>query len=162
MLVAGDSGPEFVLPDVSGQPRSVSEALAGGPVVLAFLKADCATCQLTFPYLERLRQAYPGNTWQIWGICQHPARAAAWFAKTTGVTFPLLIDGEGFPVSCAYDPAATPTVYLLDGKGTVRATYVGFAKRDLNLLAGQVAELLGAEAVIIAPPDDGKPSFRPG
>jgi peroxiredoxin len=161
MLAVGDRAPDFALVDAEGATRALGEALATGPVVIAFLKADCAACNLAFPYLERLRQAYPDRAWTLWGVSQHPARAAQWFARNTGVTFPLLIDGEDFPVSRAYDPDATPTIFLVDG-GEVRAVLVGFAKAELNGLATRIAALTGTEPAEVAPEDDGKPSFRPG
>ena len=161
MLAVGAAGPDFGLPDADGVERRLGEALGGGAVVLAFLKADCAACNLAFPYLERLHRAYPaGAGWTIWGVSQHPARAAQWFARNTGVTFPLLID-EGLAVSRAYDPEATPTIFLIDG-GEVKSVQVGFAKAGLNGLSKLVADRLGVEPVEVAPDDDGKPSFRPG
>ena len=162
MLPVGATAPDFVLPDFAGQEHRLADALAAGPVVLAFLKADCATCRLAFPYLERLRQAYRNGRWHLWGISQHPARAAEWFATNTGVTFPILIDGEGFPVAHAYDPDATPTIFLVDRSGAIRAEHMGLMKRELNALAGQLAAMLGEPAVTIAPPDDATPSFKPG
>jgi peroxiredoxin len=162
VLEVGASAPDFTLPDTAGRPQRLAEALARGPVVLAFMKADCATCNLAFPYLERLHQAYPDGGWQIWGICQHPARAAEWFAKNTGVTFPMLIDGDDFPVSQAYDPPATPTVFLVDRAGVVQSAHYGFDKGDLNALAAQLAAALEEEPVVVAPAGDGKPDFRPG
>ena len=161
MLAVGEAAPDFTLPDADGRPHHLADALAAGPVVLGFLKADCAACNLAFPYLERLRAAYADESWAIWGVCQHPARAAQWFAKNTGVTFPLLIDAEGFPVSVAYDPESTPTIFLVDG-GQVRSVQVGFSKAGLNNLSKLVADRVGQPAVAVAPDDDGKPSFRPG
>ena len=162
MLEAGDHAPDFSLPDSAGATHRLADALTDGPIVLAFMKADCATCNVTFPYLERLHQAYPSGRWQIWGICQHPARAAEWFAKNTGVTFPMLIDGNGFPVSNAYDPLATPTIFFVDGGGTIQSSQYGHSKADLNALAEQLAAALGESPVVIAPPDDGMPDFKPG
>ena len=162
MLDIGASAPDFILDDYRGKTHRLADALADGPVVIAFLKADCAACQLTFPYLETLHQAYPTGDWHIWGVSQHPARAAEWFAKNTGVTFPLLVDEEGFPVSRAYDPEATPTIFFLDRTGKVRSSHLGLAKDELNALSGQIAAELGTEAVVVASMDDGKPAFRPG
>ena len=67
-----------------------------------------------------MRAPHPEGGWTLWSVSQHPTRAAKWFAGNTGVTFPLLIDGDGFPVSRAYDPEATPTIFLVDRDGTVR------------------------------------------
>jgi peroxiredoxin len=161
VTAVGDRATDFTLADRDGQEHRLSDALAAGPVVLAFFKADCAACTLAFPYLERLALAHPTGV-TVWGICQNPARAADWFARNTGVTFPLLIDREGLPVSRDYDPPATPTILLIAPDGSVRTGHHGFSKPELNALAARVAATLGDAPVEIAPADDGKPSFRPG
>lgn len=162
MLDVGESAPDFTLVDSKGGSHRLADALADGPVVLAFMKADCGTCTLAFPYLERLHQAYLTDRWRIWGICQNPARAADWFAGRTGVSFPMLIDGDELPVSEAYDPPATPTIFLIDRDGTIQSSHYGLSKPDLNALAEQVAAALGERPVVVAPPNDGTPDFRPG
>jgi peroxiredoxin len=162
MLDVGDPAPDFTLVDATGQSHRLADALADGPVVIAFMKADCGTCTLAFPYLERLHQAYSSGSWKIWGICQNPARAAQWFAGRTGVTFPMLIDGDDLPVSHAYDPPATPTIFFVDRGGTIQSSHYGLAKPDLNALAEQVAAALGEQPVVVAPADDGIPDFKPG
>src|SRR6266496_275742 len=162
MLDAGDHAPDFTLVDSKGESHRLADALADGPVVLAFMKTSCGTCTLAFPYLERLHQAYPTDRWKIWGICQDPARAVESFAGQTGVTFPMLIDGDHFPVSQAYDPPATPTIFFVDREGTIKSGHYGLAKPDLNVLAEQVAAVLGEQPVVVAPSDDGTPDFKPG
>ncbi|MFN8523481.1 MAG: TlpA disulfide reductase family protein [Chloroflexota bacterium] len=162
MLENGSRAPDFTLIDTAGVQHTLSQALTEGPVVLAFFKADCPTCTLAFPYLERLHQSYRAGGWHLWSISQNPSRAAEWFNKNTGVTFPTLIDGEDFPVSCAYDPPATPTIFFIDRQGTIQSGHYGLSKTDLNALAAQVAAALGQSADVIAPADDGNPEFKPG
>ena len=162
MLDVGQAAPDFTLVDAKGDSHRLADALAEGPVVLAFMKTSCGTCTLSFPYLERLHQAYPTARWTIWGICQDPADATESFAGKTGVTFPMLIDGDGFPVSQAYDPPATPTIFFVDREGTIRSGHYGLAKPDLNALAEQVAAVLGEQPVVVAPSNDGTPDFKPG
>jgi thioredoxin-dependent peroxiredoxin len=162
MLTEGQDAPDFTLVDAKGDSHRLADALAEGPVVLAFMKTSCGTCTLAFPYLERLHQAYPSPGWQIWAICQDPATAAESFAGKTGVTFPMLIEGDGYPVSQAYDPPATPTIFLVDREGAIRSGHYGLAKPDLNALAEQVAAVLGEQPVVVAPSNDGIPDFKPG
>jgi len=162
MLENGSRAPQFALPDTAGVPRQLDDALEVGPVVLAFFKTGCPTCKMAFPYLERLRQAYPSDRWQLWGVSQDPAGASRSFAGATGVTFPILIDGDGFPVSQEYDPPATPTIFFVNCDGTVRSGHYGLSKPDLNVLAEEIAAVLDERPVVIAPSDDGNPDFKPG
>jgi peroxiredoxin len=162
MLESGTRSVDFSLPDATDQPHRLSAALSDGPVVLAFMKTGCMACNLTFPYLERLSQAFPATKYQVWGISQDPAQAANSFATRNGVTFPLLIDAADLAVSKAYDPAATPTLFLIDQAGVVRSCRVGHSKVDLNELAAELAGLVGAAPVVVAPLDDGRPDTRPG
>ena len=76
--------------------------MPGGPVLLAFFKVSCPTCQFTFPFLERLYQQLREQGVQIWGIVQDKAQDGARFAATFGVTFPILIDDSPYKVSRAY------------------------------------------------------------
>jgi hypothetical protein len=44
----------------------------------------------------------------------------------------------------------------------VEYTTHGFAKDDVNEIARRLAAYTGGEPRVIAPPDDGKPPFKPG
>ena len=57
-LTAGKTAPDFSLKTLDGKDFSLKSALAQGPVVLAFFKVSCPTCQYAFPYFERLFQSY--------------------------------------------------------------------------------------------------------
>ena len=50
-LSAGKTAPTFQLATTTGERLSLPEALADGPVLLAFFKVSCPTCQFTFPFL---------------------------------------------------------------------------------------------------------------
>jgi peroxiredoxin len=55
---AGDAAPEFSLPDTQGKKHSLKDLLKKGPVIAAFFKMSCPTCQFTFPFLQRIHDAY--------------------------------------------------------------------------------------------------------
>ena len=57
-LATGTKAPDFDLKTLDGKRFSLGEELASGPVVLAFFKVSCPTCQYAFPFLERLHKAY--------------------------------------------------------------------------------------------------------
>lgn len=162
MLSAGERAPEFDLPDLAGQQHRLEAALQLGPALAVFWKSGCNTCDLTFSYLQRLAQAYPEGRWQLLAISQEGAQASEEFARQHGLTFPILIEGEGWPVSQQYDPDATPTLYLIEPDGVISMTSVGFHKQELNEISRRIAERLGERPQVIAEDDDGNPPFRPG
>jgi peroxiredoxin len=161
-LTAGAQAPDFTLPGIDGRAYTLGEAARRGPVVLAFGKSDCPTCALAFPYLERLHQAYPHDRWQLLAILQDPTEDARAFAQAHALTFPVLAEPEPWPVSRAYDPEATPTIFAVEPGGRISRVSAGFQKRDLNGLSADLARQLEQEPVVVAPADDGKPAFRPG
>lgn len=158
MLRRGDRAPAFELPDLDGKLWR----LDGVPALVVFWKAGCATCHVAFPYLERLFHAYAGDGWRLLAVSQDSPAASREFAQELKLTLPLLIEGEGWPVSKLYDPEATPTLFLVDDTGTIELTSIGFDKSELNEASRLLAERLGREPQEIAPQDDGNPFFKPG
>ncbi len=161
-IEAGARAPDFSLRGIDGDTYSLSDALSRGPVVLVFFKTTCGTCDLAFPYINRLLEAYPGDGWSLWAVAQDPPAEAGRYASTFGMTYPVLPDADGYAVSKAYDPPATPTLFLIDRGGDVVQETAGFSKADLNSLAAALAERLALEPAVIAPAGDGNPDFKPG
>ena len=79
------------------------------------------------------------------------------------VSFPILLEGEEYPISTAFDIMATPTVFLIDRDGTVRYTTMGFMKPGLEAMADAVADALGKpHAPLVSDADADVPMFVPG
>ena len=118
-LTAGAKAPEFELKAMDGRRFQLRDELARGPVVLAFFKVSCPTCQYAFPFLERLHQAYghrPSGDKEVRlvGVSQNDPKDTAAFTKEFGVTFPVLLDEIGkYPVSNAYGLTNVPTVFWI-------------------------------------------------
>lgn len=162
-LEAGAIAPDFTLPDLTGQPHTLSDALRQGPVLLAIWKASCRTSKTTFPYLERLRQTYPQPGWHLWAIGQDPGDVIRSFLAQVGpVTFPVLNDYPDYAVSKLYDPVATPTLFFVDPDDRIALTSAGFNKADLNAISARLAGRFAVTPATVAPADDGNPPFKPG
>jgi peroxiredoxin len=161
MLETGALAPHFTLLGIDGKEYRLPNSLNGEPALLVFFKTTCATCDLAFPYINRLRDAYPEG-WHLWAIAQDPPAVASDYARKHGLSYPVLIDAPDYEASRLYDPAATPTLFFTDTSGRAIYTTHGFAKDDLNEVSRLIAAAVEAEPVVIALADDGNPAFKPG
>ncbi len=152
-LLIGAEAPNFELKDLNGRLHRLATALAHGPVVLAFFKAACPTCQFTFPHLQRISaDVRRSPAAPIWGISQDDVVETQRFAEEFGITFDLLIDEYPYPVSSVYGLKSVPAIFIVQADGIVSLSDFGFTKSSLNQIAG----------FQFFSPDDGLPASRPG
>lgn len=161
-IVAGNVAPNFSLKSLDNREFSLHSLLQHGPVLAAFFKISCPVCQYTFPFIERLYQRYGSGDVTFLGISQDDARATRKFASEYGVTFPMLPDDDGYPVSNAYGLTNVPTVFLIDTDGTVKVSSMGFDKKDLETIAAEFAERRKIALSPLFRPDEVVPANKPG
>jgi peroxiredoxin len=154
--------PAFSLKNLSGSQVSLAEALKKGPVLAAFFKVNCPTCQFTFPFLERLFETYGDTKFTLWGISQNDAADTREFCKEFGIKFPVLLDKHGYPASNDYGITNVPTLFLISPEGKIQETSVGFEKADLEKLAAEAARAAGKPAVPLFKPGEVIPESKPG
>ena len=162
-LDPGPQAPPFVLPGLEGEAFTHPAAPPVRRLLLAFFKVTCPTSQFTFPFIERLYRALraPG-LWDVWGISQDEVAETRAFAQEQGITFPLLLDQEPYPVSSLYQLTHVPTLFLIDGTGAIRRTSVGFFRDDLRQLTRDLAGDLGRPEPEIFPAGENVPPHQFG
>ena len=140
-LAMGIKAPDFALKRLDGKRFSLREELQTGPVVLAFFKVSCPTCQYAFPFLERLYKAYGNRGVKLVGVSQNDAKETVAFAKDFGLTFPLLLDDmRSYPVSNAYGLTNVPTIFWVAQDGEIEVSSVGWVKADFELINRKMSE----------------------
>ena len=155
--------PEGVFDDAEGQAHDLRRVLETGPVLLGIYKSSCASSKQMFPFLERLRERHSADGLAVLGVSQDSANITRSFARRYGITFPLVLEGEDYPISRAFDIMATPTVFLIGRDGTVAYTTMGFMKPALDALGDAVADAVGAShAPLVTSADGDIPMFVPG
>ena len=155
-LAMGVKAPDFALKTLDGKRFSLSEELQTGPVVLAFFKVSCPTCQYAFPFLERLYKAYGNRGVKLVGVSQNDAKETVAFAKDFGLTFPLLLDDmRSYPVSNAYGLTNVPTIFWVAQDGEIEVSSVGWVKADFESINRKMSEngKIGLAAVFKAGED---------
>jgi len=162
VLKVGESAPDFGLVATDGKRYSLQEGLKLGPVLVAFFKVACPTCQYTFPFLERLNQQLRSSKVQIWGISQDGVKDNQRFARDYSVTFPILIDEYPYQLSRQYGLEYVPSILLIAADGSLAIKSEGFVKRDLLEIQKALAQTLSASVGALFSPKENVPEYKPG
>lgn len=94
-MQVGDQVPDFELPDQTGTPRTLSELLASGPVVLFFYPAAMtAGCTKESCHFRDLRSEFEAVGAQRVGISADSVDKQAQFADKHAFDYPLLSDPD--------------------------------------------------------------------
>jgi peroxiredoxin len=166
-LPPGTKAPDFSLPAVfSGKDDgkfSLQAALKQGPVLAAFFKVSCPTCQYAFPYFERIHKAHGGKKIIVVGISQNDQRDTAAFLKEYGVSFPTLLDDpNGYAVSNAYGLTNVPSLFLIGQDGQIEITSVGWIKQEVEDINRKLAAAEQTPPLPIFQPGEEVHEFRAG
>jgi peroxiredoxin len=162
-LTAGTKAPDFELKALDGRSFVLHDERMTGPVVLAFFKAGCPTCQYTFPFLERLERAYGHKGVRIIGVSQNDPKQTAAFTKEFGVTFPVLLDDtHSYPVSNAYRLTNVPSIFWIAQNGEIEVSSVGWSKADFTEINRKMAESGKIAPAVVFQPGEDVRDFRPG
>jgi len=162
VLKVGQSAPLFGLNATDGRSYSLQEGLRHDPVLAAFFKVNCPTCQYTFPFLERLYQQLGPNRAQIWGISQDGIKDSQRFARDYAGTFSMLIDDYPYRISREYGLEYVPSIFLIAPDGVVIKGSEGFSKRDLLEIQDSLARALAAPVGALFSPSENVPEYKPG
>lgn len=161
-LAPGKMAPPISLKTLTGETATLQEALKKGPVVAAFFKVSCPTCQFSAPFLERLHETYGGEKFTLFGISQDDAMDTQEFCKELDVEFPILLESRGYSVSNQYGITHVPSIFLISPDGTIEETSVGFSKADLEKIAARAAQANGVKPAPLFKPSENVPAVKPG
>ncbi len=162
-LTAGTQAPDFELKAMDGRRFVLREELAHGPVVLAFFKVSCPTCQYAFPFLERLERAYGHKGVRIIGVSQNDPKQTAAFTKEFGVTFPVLLDDtDRYPVSNAYGLTNVPSIFWITQHGEIEVSSVGWLKADFEEVSRKMATSGNLPPAVLFKPGEEVRDFQAG
>ncbi len=136
----------FSLPLLDGSSEINLEDYRGQVVYLTFWASWCVPCRQEMPYLEQLRERHDGEDFEVIGInVEESLSGALQFAEDYNLSFPLLWDKDR-AVSKAYMVPGFPTHYVVDRRGKIRYSGLGFTLKDVAAVAQEVETLL-AESV---------------
>lgn len=122
--LVGHYAPDVTLRDLHDKLTPLS-SLRGKVVLLNFWYASCLPCQIEMPALERIYLAHQSQGFEVVGIdVVDDAATISEFTSRLGITYPMLRD-IGERAILAYQVRATPSSFLIDRAGVIRAVYAG-------------------------------------
>jgi peroxiredoxin len=162
-LATGTRAPDFELKSTNGTQFSLGEEFMRRPVVLAFFKVSCPTCQYAFPFLERLHKSYGAQKVALYGISQNDVKETLAFAREFGVSFPVLLDElNSYPVSNAYGITNVPTLFWIAQNGEIELSSVGWVRADFEEINRKIAGTVETPPAGIFQPGELVRDFRAG
>ena len=135
---------------------------AAGETLYVFFKTTCPTCELTWPYLERIRQTAEGGGFRVLGVSQDDPEATRAFGERLGARIETVYDGRPWPVSDALGVTTVPTLLRVGADGEVAETVVGFDRARMEAFARRAGDLAGRPAAPLFRPDENVPAIKPG
>ncbi len=148
-LSVGDQAPEFELPDQDGTPRTLSDLLTNGPVVLFWYPiAMTSGCTREACHFRDLGAEFAKVGAQRVGISTDPVDKQKKFADEHGFDYPLLSDSSG-EVAKQYDTKRGALLGKL--APTKRVTFViGTDRRIKNIIASETKFNDHADKALVA------------
>ncbi|MFN8362039.1 MAG: TlpA disulfide reductase family protein [Candidatus Kapaibacterium sp.] len=136
--------PDWTLSSVSGTPLKLRD-YSGKLVLLDFFYRSCAPCMLAIPGLQALHTKYYTQGLRVIGINpidKNDAELRSFLTKSDA-HYPIALDGAD--VAKAYHVSSYPTLYLIDSKGTIIYSQVGFSKDHEAVLEKIIVKNLGGK-----------------
>jgi peroxiredoxin len=130
----GGPAPDFTLPDLEGQPVSLSD-WRGRPVLINFWATWCGPCEVEMPDIQAAYEAHAERNFVVLAVAvDDNADNVRRFFEKHDLTFrPLLDDGQ---VSGAYQVFGLPTSFFVSADGHIIAVHTGV------LTEGKIKEYL--------------------
>lgn len=148
--------PALALPGLDGVERPLAEAWSGENALLLIGHKTCKTTRQTLPYVDRIwRRRAPGRG--VLAILQDGPEDALELRDKLGLTLPILLEADPYPLARAVSLVTVPTLFLVDREGLIRGVSEGFVRAELEAFAQRI----GVPAPLFTP-EDKAPAMTPG
>jgi peroxiredoxin len=132
----------FTLPLLDSTTEVSLHEFRGQVVYLSFWASWCEPCRQEMPYLAQLWQRHQQQGFQVLAInVEEDSVLAKEFVAQYDVPFPVLRDQQR-QVSSVYRVPGFPTHYIIDRRGRIRFSGLGFNLADVGAISQEIETLL--------------------
>ncbi|MGB9742223.1 MAG: peroxiredoxin family protein [candidate division WOR-3 bacterium] len=151
-----ETAPDFTLKDINGNEVTLSELLKNGPVYLECWDLACVNCIAELDALLPIYDSLHSRGLQVVALSvdrpSDEARVRA-FVKSKKWPYIVLLDQQQ-RVKKAFNIIIKPTAYLINMKGEIVFTHIGYKKGDEKRIAEEIGRWLPVEDSL--PPEEQK------
>ncbi len=123
-LQEGDKAPDFVLTDLNGEKRQLSDYQGKG-VFLNFWATWCEPCKKEMPHMEKIAKEYKNKGVEVLADNVGDSKLQTKkFAEQYDLTFPIAIDSSR-EVQGAYGINPLPATFMISPGGKIEEIVVG-------------------------------------
>ncbi|MEJ2759667.1 MAG: TlpA disulfide reductase family protein [Anaerolineales bacterium] len=123
---AGFLAPEFTLNTLDGETMALAD-MRGKAVLVNIWASWCIPCRSEMPAMQAVYEEYASQGFEVLAVnatSQDSREDAAAFVAENGLTFPILLDVDGF-VGEKYQVSALPSSFFILPDGTIQEVVIG-------------------------------------
>ena len=146
---AQQKAPNFKLEDLNGEYVELRNLLGDGPLLISFWATWCKPCVEELNEYKKLYSEYKSKGFNIIAISTDDEKTVAKvkpFVKSKNYNFPVLLDTNS-EVARKYYVQNVPYTFLLDEKGNIVYSHLGYKRGDELQVKKKVEALLSSSPV---------------
>lgn len=142
----GDPVPDFSLTDADGVVIS-SSSLSGQIYLLNFFDTGCSDCQKEFPVLQQIYDKYKASVTVLNVPRSQSLDEIKQYWHQAGLSMPVYMPSDK-ELYYKFAISGIPRTYIVDGQGTVQATFSDSPLVDFDTLDATLTQLLRERDVV--------------
>ena len=144
ITMADEAAPSLSFKTLDNSSVKLSD-FKGDVIYVDFWATWCPPCRKSFPWMEEMHQKYKDLGFKVLAVSLDTKRAVIdQFLEKMTANFTIAHDPTGESAT-AFKVKGMPSSYLVDRKGNIHLTHLGFNENDKAKLESEIKNLLGSD-----------------